>query len=127
MFNPNYPCYNIKFKGIFVKEVTPAKQISGTFNSLQGSVIEIDRKQYNKSSDVQYIQYENGKPKSVSNKLFVVGNSGYKYYFNTENQIRLIVIEKPPILDVIRVGISTNNNNIYHHKQIKVYSKRDLK
>ncbi|MCX7694826.1 MAG: SpoIID/LytB domain-containing protein [Caloramator sp.] len=126
MFNPNYNCYNIKFKGIFIKEANPANQISGIFNSFEGDTIEVERKQYNKASNVQYILYENGKPKIVSKNFFVVGNSGYKYYFNSENKVQLIVIEKPPVLDTIRVGISTNNNNIYLHKQIKAYSKRGL-
>lgn len=126
MFNPNYNCYNIKFKGIFIKEATEAKQISGTFNSLQGNTIEVEGKQYNKSSNLQYVLYEEGKPKTVSKNFFVVGNSGYIYYFNSKDKIQLIVVDKPPILDTIRVGISTNNNNIYLHQQIKLYSKKGL-
>ncbi|GFR35146.1 SpoIID/LytB domain-containing protein [Thermobrachium celere] len=125
-FNPQVQCYNIKFKGIFIKEITPAKFIDGTFNSLKGDVIEINDTKYSKEKTLSFIFLKDGKPQKVSKNFFVVGNSGYKYYFNSQNKIQLIVIESPPKLDTIRVGISQNNNSNYNHGEVRLYSKRGL-
>lgn len=125
-FDVSKIAYNIKMKGIFISYISPAQQLEGTFNSRDKNSIQIEEKPYILEDKIEYIMFQESKPKTVSKKYFVVGNSGYSYLLNQDGKIKRIIINSPPKLDTIRVGISLFNNNKYIHKSLLLYSKRTL-
>ncbi|MCX7950489.1 MAG: SpoIID/LytB domain-containing protein, partial [Clostridiales bacterium] len=125
-FDVSKIAYNIKMKGMFLSYVAPSQQLEGTFSSRDKNSIQVEDKTYTAVDTIEYIIFENSKPKSVSRKYFVVGNSGYSYLLNQDGKIKRIIINSPPKRETIRVGISLNNNNKYFHKTLTLYSKRSI-
>lgn len=125
-FDVSKIAYNIKMKGVFLSYISPAQQLEGAFNSRDKNNIVIEDKTYLTDNEVEYIMFEESKPKTVSKKYFVVGNSGYSYLLNKEGKIKRIIINSPPKLDTIRVGISIFNNSKYIHNTVTLYSKRTM-
>lgn len=125
-FDKNKIAYNIKLKGIFLFNISPCKELEGTYNSQSKDFIEINGINYKKNNKLNFIIYQNNTPKVVSKKYFIVGNSGYKYIFDYENKINTIIITSPPDLTTVRVGISEDNNSKYYHQNMILSAKRGL-
>lgn len=112
--------YNIDLNGIFVKSVTPCKEVTGKVYSADKSSVEIDNATYNYSSNVHFYDM---KTKPISSSRILPGFSCYKFVLDKKNNIALVVAGKPTIANV-RVGISTSDMSSQNHTEETVLTSK---
>jgi len=118
--------YKIKLKGIRTVYIKPLKSISGKVYSKDINNINIDDTIYKISQNINYYIKDNDNYKLAKKSFLIVGQSSYQFILD-EDTIKAIILTEFPIIDRIRVGLSTYNFSSYDHNLITITSKKGFR
>ena len=117
---PSSTAYSIDLNGIFVKSITPCKEVEGKVFSADNKTVEIDNAAYDYSSNVHFYDM---KARPINSNRILPGLSCYNFVLDKNNKIALVVA-KTPTISTVRVGISTSDMSSQNHTEETVITSK---